>query len=119
MRIFSSCGTHQKRPQFFIVGLGRGKRVMGHRHGDCLNPGKCVSDDVLLAGYVADVGGKMRDEIQMVELVWRALVPLLVESEGERFVVRQDGEMPGLQHVTEVPHGLVDCQEFPVVRTVF
>jgi len=27
--------------------------------------------------------------------------------------------MPGLQHVTGVPHGLVDCQELPVVRTVF
>jgi len=42
-----------------------------------------------------------------------------MEGEGEWFVVRQDGEMPGLQHVTEVPHGLVDRQEPPVLRTVF
>ena len=42
----------------------------------------------------------------------------MVEGEGERFVVCQDGEMPGLQHVTEVPHGLIDRQELPVVSTV-
>ena len=41
-----------------------------------------------------------------------------MEGEGERFVVRHDGEMPGLQHVTEVPHGLVVRQELPVVSTV-
>jgi len=41
-----------------------------------------------------------------------------VEGEGEWFVVRQDGEMPGLQHVTEVPHGFIDRQEPPVVSTV-
>jgi len=34
-------------------------------------------------------------------------------------MVRQDGEMPDLQHVTEVPHGLIDRQELPVVSTVF
>ena len=28
------------------------------------------------------------------------------------FLVRQDGEMQGLQRVTEVPHGLIDRQEF-------
>ena len=42
-----------------------------------------------------------------------------MEGEGERLVVRQDGEMPGLQHVTEVPHGLIDRQELPVVGAVF
>jgi len=42
-----------------------------------------------------------------------------VEGEGEWFVFRQDGEMPGLQHVTKVSHSLVDCQELPVVGTVF
>ena len=36
-----------------------------------------------------------------------------MKGEGERFVVSQDG-----QHVTEVPHGLIDCQELPVVSTV-
>jgi len=42
-----------------------------------------------------------------------------LEGEGERFVVRQDGEMPGLQHVMEVPYSLVECQELPVLGTVF
>ena len=41
-----------------------------------------------------------------------------MESEGERFVVRQDGEMPGDQHVTEVPHDLLERQELPVVSAV-
>jgi len=34
-------------------------------------------------------------------------------------VVRQYGEMPGLHHVTKVPHRLVNRQEVPVVGTVF
>jgi len=59
-----------------------------------------------LAGNVADICGELKDEIQVVKLVWWALVSLLVEGEGERFVVRQDDEMPGLQHVTEIPHNL-------------
>ena len=33
-------------------------------------------------------------------------------------MVRQDGEVSDLQHVAEVPHGLVDCQELPVVGAV-
>ena len=33
-------------------------------------------------------------------------------------MVRQDCEMSNLQHVAEVPHGLVDCQELSVVGTV-
>ena len=43
----------------------------------------------------------------------------MVDGEIDRFVVRQDGEMPGLQHVTEVPHGLIDRQELPIVCIVF
>jgi hypothetical protein len=45
--------------------------------------------------------------------------PFLVEGVVERFVVHQNGETPGLQYVTEVPHGLIDHQELPVVSTVF
>jgi hypothetical protein len=33
-------------------------------------------------------------------------------------VVRYYGEMPGLQHVSEVSHGLIYCQELHVVRAV-
>jgi len=41
-----------------------------------------------------------------------------VEGEGEGLLVRQDDEMLGLQHVTEVPHGLIDRKELPVINTV-
>ena len=41
-----------------------------------------------------------------------------MEGEGERFVVRQDGEMTGLQHVPEVLHCFVYCQELTVVGIV-
>jgi hypothetical protein len=84
---------------------------MGDWCGNYLNPGKCVGDDVVLARYVADVRSKLRDEIQMVELAWGALVPLLVEGEDERLVVCENGKMSGLQHVPKVPHGLIYHQE--------
>ena len=45
-------------------------------------------------------------------------MPLLVEGEGEWFVVRQDGEVPGLRHVPKVPHSLINSQEFPVLCAV-
>jgi hypothetical protein len=41
----------------------------------------------------------------------------MAESEGDWFVVRQD-EVPGLQHVTKVPHSFLYRQEFPVVCAV-
>ena len=44
----------------------------------------------------------------MVELARRTLVPLLVEGEGEWLMVCEDGEVPGLQHVAGVLHGLID-----------
>ena len=40
------------------------------------------------------------------------------DSEGERFVACQDGEMSVFQHVTEIPYRLVDSQELPVVGTI-
>jgi hypothetical protein len=43
----------------------------------------------------------------------------MMKGEVEGFVVRQDGEDAGLQHVTEVSHGLVYCQELPVISAVF
>jgi hypothetical protein len=42
-----------------------------------------------------------------------------VEGKDERFVVRQDGEMTGPQHVPEVLHCFVIYQELPIVGTVF
>jgi hypothetical protein len=43
----------------------------------------------------------------------------MMKGEGEGFVVRQDGEEAGLQHVTEVSHGLVNYQDLRVVSAVF
>jgi hypothetical protein len=42
-----------------------------------------------------------------------------LEGEFWRIVVFQDGEKPSLQNVKEVPHSLIDHQEFPVVEPVF
>jgi hypothetical protein len=34
-------------------------------------------------------------------------------------MVREDGEVARFQHVTEMPHGLVDSQQFAIVGAVF
>jgi len=81
---------------------------MCHGRGDGFDPGHRVGNDVFLTGDVADVCCKLRDVVQMVELARRTLVPLLVKGEGVWLMVREDGEMPGLQHVAEVLHGPVD-----------
>jgi hypothetical protein len=90
---------------------------MSDWRGNYLDPGKRVGDDVL-SGNVAGFCSKLGDEMQMVKLAWWAPVPLLMEGETQRLVVRKDGEMPGLQHVAKVPHGPVYRQELPVVRAV-
>ena len=54
----------------------------------------------------------------MVTLARRVFVLSLVEGESELFMVREDGEVPGFQHVAEVFYGFVDGQEFPVVCSV-
>jgi hypothetical protein len=41
---------------------------MSYRVGDYLDSGDCVSDDVVLARYVADVGCELGDEVEVVEL---------------------------------------------------
>ena len=52
----------------YLVVLRCGKCVMSYRRGDCLNPGKCVGNDVVLAGYVSDIRREMGDEVQMVKV---------------------------------------------------
>jgi len=48
-------------------------------------------------------------EMKSKWLNWRGEhLSLLVEGEGEWLMVREDGEVPGLQHVVEMLHGLVD-----------
>ena len=38
---------------------------------------------------------------------------------GERVVVRQDMELPGLQVMLKVRHSFIYCQELPVKRYIF
>jgi hypothetical protein len=47
-----------------------------------------------------------------------AFVSFLLEGVGNRLMVSEDGEVTRFQHVAEVPDGLVDGQEFSVVRAV-
>jgi hypothetical protein len=37
---------------------------------DCLDQGDCVGDDVVLAGYVADVSRELGDKVQMFNVMW-------------------------------------------------
>jgi hypothetical protein len=50
--------------------LGYGKCGVRYWHGDFLDGGEFVGNDDVLAGYVADVGRKLGDKIQMVKLTW-------------------------------------------------
>jgi hypothetical protein len=94
--------------QIFVFLLRRGQCFRGYRYGDGLQAGKGISDDVVPARYMSYVCGELRDVVQVVELPRRALLPLLVECVYEGFVVREDYEVPGFQHVAEMFHGLVD-----------
>jgi hypothetical protein len=68
---------------------------------------------------VANVRRKLGDVVQIVKLSRQAAVPLLLEGECKRLVVRQDGEVTSLQHVAKVSKSLVYRQELPVVCAVF
>jgi hypothetical protein len=46
------------------------------------------------------------------------LVHLLLECEGDWFVVGESDEVAGLQHVAEMFHSLADGQQLPVVATI-
>jgi hypothetical protein len=65
------------------------------------------------------VGRELGDEVEMVELPWRALVPFLLESEGNGLMVREDGKVASFQHVAEMHDGLVDSQQLSIVCAVF
>jgi hypothetical protein len=67
---------------------------------------------------VSDVRGELGDEIQVVELSGGAFVSFLLEGVYARLMVSEDSEVTHFQHVAEVPNGLVDGQEFSVVRAV-
>jgi hypothetical protein len=68
--------------------VGCGKRAVGYGSGDCFDAGKHVADDVVLAGYVTNIRRELEDEVHLVELPWRTLVPPLLEGEGGLSPVR-------------------------------
>jgi hypothetical protein len=68
---------------------------------------------------VTNICRKLGDAIQVVKLLMRAVVPLLLEGECWRLVVRQDGEVTGLQDVAKMSNSPVYRQELPVVCAVF
>jgi len=61
---------------------------MGYGRGDCFDVEKRVGDDVVLAGYMTNIRRELGDEVQLVELPWRTLVPPLLEGEGGLWHVR-------------------------------
>ena len=76
--------------QLFVFFLRCGQCFRGYRYGDGLHAGKGITDDVVLAECMSYVRGELRDVVQVVELPWRALVPLLFGCIYEGFVVRED-----------------------------
>jgi hypothetical protein len=57
-------------------------------------------------------------EIEVINLPWRAFVPLLLEGVCDGLVIGENGEVTRFQHVVEMLHGLVDCQQFAIVCAV-
>jgi hypothetical protein len=45
-----------------------------------------------------DVSGKLGDEIEVTELLWRAVVSLLTEGVGDGLMVREDDQVACFQH---------------------
>jgi hypothetical protein len=70
--------------------------------GDFFGAEKRVLDNVVLAGYVTNVRHELRDGIQEFHVPCRTCFALLLEGEFSGLVVRQDSEMTGVRHVTDV-----------------
>ena len=70
--------------------------------GDFFDAEKGVVDNVVLAGYLSNVHHELRDGIQVFDVPCRTFVSLLLEGEFSGFVVRQDSEMTGVRHVTDL-----------------
>jgi hypothetical protein len=48
-----------------------------------------------------------------------AFVPLLLEGVGDELMVSEDEEVAHFQHVMEMLHSLIDCQQLSIVGAVF
>jgi hypothetical protein len=78
-----------------------------------------VGDNAVLCRDVLYVSGELGYEIEVVQLLWRAFIPLLLEGVGDGLMVREDGEVELFQHVMEMLYGLIDSQQFVIVGAVF
>lgn len=55
-----------------------------------------------MAGYATNILHELRDLIQVFDVPFRTLFSPLLEGEFSGFAVRQDSEMRGVLHVTDV-----------------
>ena len=65
MRIFFSCNAEllTRSVRSSSSSAWAAASASCYRCGNYLNPGECVCDNIILAGYMADVGCKLRDEV--------------------------------------------------------
>jgi len=68
---------------------------------------------------MTDICRELGYEIEMVKLLWAALVASLAEGVGQRLVIGEDHEVPCFQHTTEMRDSLVDSQQVSVVDAIF
>jgi hypothetical protein len=57
-----------------------------------------------------NIGAKLCDEVQMVEMERRTFIPFLMKGKNEGFVISVDSEVTGFYHMAKVSHGLIDCE---------
>jgi hypothetical protein len=99
------------------------QRLGGGCHGGdgrrCLRrAGQGVYHHVVLSGNMPDVTCKFGQVADVAALVRRPWLRRLGEGEGERLVVRVQGEQPPLRHEAEVVDPLYTGQQIPVVGGV-
>ena len=67
---------------------------------------------------MADIGSEPHDKREMPRLPRRSVHGTL-ERPTEGLVVRPNGELPALEHVTEMLDGKINSQQLPIEGTVF
>ena len=92
-------------------------RLLGHCdvseviEADGLHATQCVSDNVVLAADMPDVGRELADVVQVPYRLFRCVMVRTNEGKGERLVVREDDKVPALDLRPEVLDGLLDGQQ--------
>ena len=79
---------------------------LGHRIYGTLftRPRKGISHEIGLSLHVTDVGGKLRDEGQLVLLPYRLRIRFLVDGRNKALMIGKQGERPALDHRLEMPY---------------